>query len=99
MKHAVKTIPIWRLLMDPSCDQKIAEIRYSVAARRSENRDFNGIEWWFSMGFYGGLIGSNKNNHLVMTFTAVCPGKIHHAFLRTVCTIYFDKWAMVIFHG
>lgn len=27
VKHAVKTIPIWRLLMDPSCDQKIAEIR------------------------------------------------------------------------
>lgn len=26
-KHAVKTIPIWRLLMDPSCDEKIASIR------------------------------------------------------------------------
>ncbi|CAE7584927.1 MAPKKK5 [Symbiodinium sp. CCMP2456] len=27
VKHAVKTIPIWRLLMDPSCDEKIADIR------------------------------------------------------------------------
>lgn len=27
IKHAVKTIPIWRLLMDPSCDEKIASIR------------------------------------------------------------------------
>lgn len=26
-KHAVKTIPIWRLLMDPSCNEKIASIR------------------------------------------------------------------------
>ncbi|CAJ1351125.1 unnamed protein product [Effrenium voratum] len=27
VKHAVKTIPIWRLLMDPSCDEKIKTIR------------------------------------------------------------------------
>jgi len=27
VKYAVKTIPIWRLLMDPSCDAKIKEIR------------------------------------------------------------------------
>eukprot|EP00913_Durusdinium_trenchii_P013797 g12956.t1 len=40
VKHAVKTIPIWRLLMDPSCDQKIAEIRSWAAktVRQSDGR-------------------------------------------------------------
>ena len=50
------------------------------------------------MGFYGGLIGSKKIT-IWLWLTAVCHGKIHHAFLRTVVTINFDKWAMVIFHG
>ena len=48
VKHAVKTIPIWRLLMDPSCDEKIKTIRKETEVLKgththTQNKKTNGL--------------------------------------------------------